>query len=124
MVPGMGGSTGIGSIIEMGPSTWIRSLSRLQTIDVAQQLQNDACLMTSNLNVLDQYVLCLQGMATTFLELTVGLHDFPSAAMASAAPVSRVGRASIHMEAMGLWRSPLGSGWELCSYGSDSYLQT
>ena len=32
----------------------------------------DACLMTSNLNVLDQYVLCLQGTASKLLELIVG----------------------------------------------------
>ena len=63
--------------------------------------------MTSNLNVLDQYVLCLQGTATKLLELTVGRHDFPSAALDSAAPVPHVGCASIRMEAMGLWRSPL-----------------
>ena len=91
------------------PSTWIRSLYRLQTINAARQLQHYACLMTSNLNVLDQYVLCLQGTATKLLELTVGHHDFPSAALESAAPVSRVGRASFHIEPMGLWRSPLGS---------------
>ena len=80
-------------------------VSRVQTIDVARQLHRDACLMTSNLTILDQYsVLCLQGTAMKLLELTLGRHDFPSAAVAS---VPRVGRASIHMEAMGLWRSPL-----------------
>ena len=84
------------------PSTSIRSMSRLQTIDAARQSQHDACLMTLNLNVLDQYVLCLQGTATKLLELTVSRHDFPSAALESAAPVPRVGCASVHMEAMGL----------------------
>ena len=81
-----------------------------QTIDAARQLQHDACWMTSNLNILDQYVLCLQGTASKILELVyiVGRHDFPSIVMDSATPVARVCRASMHMEAMGLWRPPLG----------------
>ena len=90
------------------PSEWIWSMSRLQTIDAAQQLQHDACLMTSSLNVLDQYALCLQGTASELLELVVRRHDFPSTVMDSAAPVPRVLRASVHMEVMGHWRPPLG----------------
>ena len=82
-------------------------VSRVQTIDAARQHHRDACLMTSNLTILDQYVLCIQGTATKLLELTLGGHDFPSAAVSSAAPVPHVGHASIHMEAVGLWCSPL-----------------
>ena len=63
--------------------------------------------MTSNLNVLDQYVLYLQGTATTILELSLGVRDFPSATVAAGALVPRVRRAAIHMEAMGLWRPSL-----------------
>ena len=54
-----------------------------QTIDAARQLQHDACLLTSNLNILDQYVLCLQGTASKILELVVGRHDFLSTVMES-----------------------------------------
>ena len=89
-------------------SDWIRSLSRSQAINAARQLQHDACLMTSNLNILYQYVLCLQGTASKVLELTVGHYDFPLSAMESAAPVPRVCRASVHMEAMGLTLGPKG----------------
>ena len=42
--------------------------------------------------------ICLQGTASKVLELTVGCHDFLSAAMESATPVPRVCRASVHME--------------------------
>ena len=67
-------------------------------------------------------------MATKLLELTVGRHDFLSATLAAAAPIPRIGSIAIHMEAIGLWRSPLGSGYELCSFGPDycrpSWLQT
>ena len=79
-------------------------MTRVQTLDAAHQLQRDACLMTSNLSVLDQYALCLHGMTSELLELVVGRHDFPSAVVDAAAPVPRVRRASVHMEAMGLWR--------------------
>ena len=51
-------------LLGRNPSEWIRSLSRWQTIDshlATRPLQHDACLMTSNLNILGQYVLCLSG---------------------------------------------------------------
>ena len=38
--------------------------------------------MTSNLNILDQHVLCLQGMVATILELSLGAQAFASAAVA------------------------------------------
>ena len=82
-------------LLGRAPSEWIQSLTRSQTIDAARQLQRDACLMTSNLSVLDEYALSLHGTASDLLELVVGRHD-------TAAPVPRVSRASTHMEAMGM----------------------
>ena len=55
--------------------------------------------MTSNLDILDQH--------TKILELTMGSRDFLYAVVESGAMVPRVCRASIHMEAMGLWRPSL-----------------
>ena len=81
-------------------SEWIRSMTRVQTLDAVRQLQHDAWLMTSNLNVLNQYALYLHGMASEMLELVVGRHDFPSAVVEAAAPVLSVRCASIHMEAI------------------------
>ena len=77
-------------LLDGSRGAWIRSLSREQSIDAARQLHRDVCLMTSNLNILDQYVLCLQGTATKLLELTLGKQDFPSAAVASAASLPRM----------------------------------
>ena len=54
---------------------------------LARQSNHDVCLMMSNLNVLDQYVLSLHGTATKLLELTVERREFPSAA-AHRCPVS------------------------------------
>ena len=36
-------------------------------VDAVRQLQHDTCLMTSNLNVVDQYTLSLQGTASELL---------------------------------------------------------
>ena len=49
------------SLLEMGPGIWLHSLSWEQAIDAARQLHWDACLITTHLDVLDQYMLCLQG---------------------------------------------------------------
>ena len=92
-------------LLDGGPGAWMRSLSLERSIDAAHQLHHDECLMTSNLNILDKYV--LPGDGNKILELTLGQHDFPSAAVASTAPISRVHQASVQMEAMGLWHPSL-----------------
>ena len=75
----------------------IRLLSHAQSVDAAHKLHRDVVLMTSNLNILDQYVLCLQGTATKILELALDKNEFPSAAVATAAPLPRVRCAADHM---------------------------
>ena len=86
---------------------WLHSLSRDQAMDAALQLHRDVCLMTTNLDVLDQYVLCLQGTASKILELCLGPWGFPSAEVTAGAMGAWVRRASVQMEAMGLWRPSL-----------------
>ena len=76
-------------------------------MDAALQLHRDVCLMTTNLDILDQYVLCLQGTASKILELGLGPRSFPSEEVAAGAMGPRVRRASVLMEAMGLWRPSL-----------------
>ena len=85
-------------------SCWDKSQ---QAIDAARQLHRDVCLMTTNLNKPNQYVLCLQGTASRILELTLGSRDFPSVAVAAGTMAPRVRRASVHMKAMGLWHPSL-----------------
>ena len=60
-VPGVGGAPESARLLDVTThGAWIRSLSREQSIE----LHRDVCLITSNLNILDQYVMCLQGTAT------------------------------------------------------------
>ena len=94
-------------LLEMGPGRWLHSLSRNQAMDAAIQLHRDVCFMTSNLDVLDQYALSLQGTASKILRLGLSNGDFPSAEVAAGALGPRVRRASVQMEAMGLWRPSL-----------------
>ena len=95
------GAPELARLLDKGPSAWLRSLSHEKAIDAARQLHRGVCLMTTNLNILHQYVLCLQGAASKILELTLGSRDFPSAAVAAGAMAPR---ASVHMEAMGFLR--------------------
>ena len=88
------------SLLEMGPGRWLNSLSRDQSMDAAIQLHRDVCLTTTNLDVLDQYALCLQGTASQILELGLGPRGFPSPAVAAGALGPQVRRASVQMEAM------------------------
>ena len=76
-------------------------------MDAAIQLHRDVCLMTTNLDVLDQYALCLQGTASKIIELGLGPRGFPSAEVAAGAIGPRVRHASVQMEAMGLWQPSL-----------------
>ena len=45
-------------------------------MDAAIQLHLDVCLMTTNLDVLDQYALCLQGTASKILVHGLGSRGF------------------------------------------------
>ena len=76
-------------------------------MDAALQLQQDVFLMTTNLDVLEQYMMCLQGTVLKILELSLGFRGFPSEAVAAGAKGPQVRRASVQMETMGLWRPSL-----------------
>ena len=54
-------------------------------MDAAIQLHRDVCLMTTNLDVLDQYAFSLQGTASKMLQLYLGSSDFPSVDVAAGA---------------------------------------
>ena len=70
----------------------------------AMQLHRDACLMQTNLDILDQYALALHGTASKLLQSTIGGGPYPGAEVATAAPGAHARRASVQMEALGLWR--------------------
>ena len=91
-------------LLEMSPGQWCDTLSRDQAMTAAMQLHRDACLMQTNLDILDQYALALHGTASKLLQKTIGGGPYPRAEVAAAAYGPRARRASVHMEALGLWR--------------------
>ena len=91
-------------LLEMSPGQWCDTLSRDQAMTAAMQLHRDTCLMNTNLDILDQYALALHGTASKILQKTIGGSPYPRAEVAAAAQGPRARRASVHMEALGLWR--------------------
>ena len=73
----------------------------------AMQLHRDTCLMQTNLDILDQYALALHGTASNLLQKTIGGGPYPRAEVTAASPGTCARRASVHMEALGLWRPSL-----------------
>ena len=93
--------------MEISGGQWLNKLSRDQAITAAVHLQRDVGLMQTNLDVLDQYTLSLQGTASKMIELCLGSREFPADEVAAGALGPQVRRASAQMEAMGLWRPSL-----------------
>ena len=94
-------------LLEIGAGRWVNHLSRDQAVAAAVNLQRDVGLMQTNLDVLDQYSLALQGTASKLIELCLGAWIFPAEEVAAGALGPRARRASVQMEAMGLWRLSL-----------------
>ena len=91
-------------LLEMSPGHWYDTLSRDQAMTAAMQLHRDACLMQTNLDILDQYALTIHGTASKLLQKTIGGGPYPGAEVTAATPGTHARRASVQMEALGLWR--------------------
>ena len=85
-------------------------MDREDAVAAALRLQHDAGLMTSNLQVLGQFVTSFNRMSSEVLRLAIGPEVFPSAAVDVLSPVPEAPRAANYMSAMGLWRPPGGLG--------------
>ena len=94
-------------LLEMSPGHWCDTLSRDRALTAAMQLHKDACLMQSNLDILDQYALALHGTASTILQQTLGSGSFPGTEVLTGAPGAHARSVSVQMEALGLWRPTL-----------------
>ena len=79
-----------------------------EAVTAALQLQHDAGLITSNLQVLGQFVTLLNRMSSEVMRLAFGKEVLPSDGMEAISPAPRVHRAAYYMAAMGLWHPPGG----------------
>ena len=75
------------------------------------QLQHDAGLILSNIQVLQQFVTSLNRMSSEVMHVAFDREPFPSHAVQNVAPSHRVRRAAHYMAAMGLWCPPITQGF-------------
>ena len=76
----------------------------------AVNLQRDAGIMLSNLQVLSQFATSLHRMSSELMVLGIGRMVFPQAEVTDLLPAPRAARAAKYMSAMGLWHPLTGPG--------------
>ena len=89
---------------------WVEHMGRKETLSAALQLQHDAGLILSNVQILQQLVTALHGASANVMGAVRGHQPFPTQAMRHALPSGGVVRAAHYMTAMGLWRPPIAPG--------------
>ena len=95
---------------ESAPEYWVEQMGRKKTLSAALQLQHDAGLILSNIQILQQLVTALHGASANVMGAVRGHQPFPTQAMRHALPTGGVRRAAHYMTAMGLWRPPIAPG--------------
>ena len=88
------------------PEYWVHHMGREKALSAALQLQHDAGLILSNVQVLQQMVTALNRTLSDVLRAVHGRQPFPVEAMQQVIPSYRVRRAAHYMMSMGLWRPP------------------
>ena len=89
------------------PESWVHHMGREKALSAALQLQHDAGLILSNVQVLQQLVTALNRTSSDVLRAVHGRQQFPANAMQQVMPSYRVRRAAHYMMAMGLWHPPV-----------------
>ena len=93
-------------LLSHSPEYWFHHLGHDKTLAAALQLQHDAGLILSNVQVLQQSVTSLNRTSSEVMRVAFGQEPFPADAMQQVVPSYRVRRAALHMVAMGLWQPP------------------
>ena len=97
-------------LLSRSPEYWVQHMGWEKTLPAALQLQHDAGLILSNVQVLQHLVTALHGASSNAMRAVRGHQPFPTHAMQHALPSYRVRRAAHYMTAMGLWRPPVAPG--------------
>ena len=69
----------------------------------AVYLQRDVGLMQTNVDVLDQYALTLQKVASRIIDICLGPSKYPASEVETGTQGPRVYQTAKQMESMGLW---------------------
>ena len=97
-------------LLSRDPEYWVEHMGREKTISAALQLQHDAGLILSNIQILQQLVTALHRASANVMGAVRGHQPFLTQAMQHALPSGGVVRAAHYMMAMGLWRPPIPPG--------------
>ena len=89
------------------PDYWVHHMGREKAMSAALQLQHDAGLILSNIQVLQQLVTALNRTSSDVLRAVHGRQPFPANATQQVMPSYRVRCAAHYRMAMGLWRPPV-----------------
>ena len=98
-------------LLYRSPTFWVDQLGEEQAMAAAVNLQRDAGIMLSNLQILSQFATSLHRMSSEMMDLGIGQMVFPQAEVADLSPAPRAARAAKYMSAMGLWRPQTGPGY-------------
>ena len=94
-------------LLSRSPEYWVNHMGREKTLSAALQLQHDAGLILSNVQVLQQLVMALNRTSFDVMRAVHGRRPFPTNAMHQVMPSYRVRQAAHYMTAVGLWRPPI-----------------
>ena len=94
-------------LMSRSPEYWVHHMGVENALSAALQLQHDAGLVLSNVQVLQQLVTSMCQTSSNVLLAAHRRQAFPSSAIQQAMPSYGVRRAVHYMMAMGLWRPPM-----------------
>ena len=97
-------------LLSRPPGYRLHHMDREEAVSAALQLQHDAGLMMTIMQVLGQFVTSLNRMSSEVMRLAFGQEQYASAVVQAVSPSPRIRRASHYMTAMGLWHPPGGPG--------------
>ena len=92
------------------PSFWVDRLEEECAMAAVVNLQRDAGLMMSNLEILSQFVTSLHRMSSEMMSIGIGCVVFPANEIADLSTAPRAPRTAKYMAAMCLWRPQMGPG--------------
>ena len=93
-------------LLSRTPEYWLHHMGCEKTLAAALQLQDDAGLIMSNIQVLGQFVTSPNRMSSEVMRVAFDREPFPSDDVQYVTPSHRIRRVAHYMTAMCLWHPP------------------
>ena len=97
-------------LLDCSPTFWVDQQGKEQAMAAAINIQREAGIMLSNLQILSQFARALHRMSFSMMALGIGQSLFTRAEVDDLSPAPRAARAASYMSAMGLWCPQTGPG--------------